>query len=28
MDIERTLCVINQMLADGVIENYALGGTD
>jgi hypothetical protein len=26
MDIERTLAVINQMLADGVIENYALGG--
>lgn len=26
MDIERTLAVINQLLADGVIENYALGG--
>lgn len=26
MDIERTLGVINQMLRDGVIENYALGG--
>lgn len=26
MDIERTLAVINKMLTDGVIENYALGG--
>ena len=26
MDIEETLAVINQMLADGVIEGYALGG--
>jgi predicted nucleotidyltransferase len=26
MDIERTVAVINQMLADGVMENYALGG--
>lgn len=26
MNIERTLAVINQMLADSVIENYALGG--
>lgn len=26
MDVERTLAVINQMLADGVIEDYALGG--
>jgi hypothetical protein len=26
MDIERALTVINQMLADGVVENYALGG--
>lgn len=26
MDIEQTLAVINQMLAEGVIENYALGG--
>lgn len=26
MDIERTLAVVNRMLTDGVIENYALGG--
>ncbi len=26
MDIERTLAVINQMLLDDVIDNYALGG--
>ena len=26
MDIERTLSVINQMVADGVIRDYALGG--
>lgn len=25
MDIERTFVVINQMLADGVVESYALG---
>jgi hypothetical protein len=25
-DIEKTIAVINQMNADGVIENYALGG--
>lgn len=25
-DIEKTIAVINQMTADGVIENYALGG--
>ncbi len=26
MNIEKTLAVINQMLADGVLDNYALGG--
>jgi hypothetical protein len=26
MDIERTLAVINEMLDEGVIESYALGG--
>jgi hypothetical protein len=26
MNIEQTLAVINQMVTDGVIENYALGG--
>jgi hypothetical protein len=26
-DIEKTIAVINQMTFEGVIENYALGGT-